>query len=198
MAVAHLALDLGTGHHGCHRVHHDGVDGTGAHQRFADLHGLLTGVRLADQQIVDVHAQCLGIHGVQCVLHVDERYVAALLLGLGQNVQSQRGLTAGFRAIHLNDAAAGHTAHTQCHVQPQAAGGNGIHLHGGIVAQLHHGTLAELLFDLGQGRGQRILFGFRAGFFGGRGNVVVLIFCHSVLLLYPHCPQKRAVLYFLS
>ena len=44
MAVAHLALDLGTGHHGCHRVHHDGVDGTGAHQRFADLHGLLTGV----------------------------------------------------------------------------------------------------------------------------------------------------------
>ena len=198
MAVAHLALDLGTGHHGCHRVHHDGVDGTGAHQRFADLHGLLTGVRLADQQIVDVHAQCLGIHRVQCVLHVDERHVAALLLGFGQNVQSQRGLTAGFRAIHLNDAAAGHTAHTQCHVQPQAAGGNGIHLHGGIVAQLHHGTLAELLFDLGQGRGQRILFGFRAGFFGGRGNVVVLIFCHSVLLLYPHCPQKRAVLYFLS
>ena len=198
MAVAHLALDLGTGHHGCHRVHHDGVDGTGAHQRFADLHGLLTGVRLADQQVVDVHAQCLGIHRVQRVLHVDERYVAALLLGLGQNVQSQRGLTAGFRAIHLNDAAAGHTAHTQCHVQPQAAGGNGIHLHGGIVAQLHHGTLAELLFDLGQGRGQRILFGFRAGFLGGRGNVVVLIFCHSVLLLYPHCPQKRAVLYFLS
>ena len=132
------------------------------------------------------------------MLHVDKSHFAALLLGLGQNVQSQRGLTAGFRAVHLNDASAGHTAHAQSQIQTQTASGNGIHLHGGVVAQLHHGTLAELLFDLGQGRGQRILFGFRAGFFGGRGNVVVLIFCHSVLLLYPHCPQKRAVLYFLS
>ena len=190
VALAHLTLDLGTGHHGSHRVHDDGVDGTGAHQCFADLHGLLTGVRLADQQVIDVHAQCFGIDGVQRVLHVDEGHFAAFLLGLGQNVQRQRGLTAGLRAVHLHDAPTGHTAHAQRHIQAQAAGGDGIHLHGGVVAQLHDGTLAELLFDLGQGRGQRILFGFRAGFFGGRGNVVVLIFCHSVLLLYAFCPQK--------
>ena len=67
-----------------------------------------------------------------------------------------------------------------------------------IPALVSEAGVAELLFDLGQCRGQRILFGFCAGFLGGRGNVVVLIFCHSVLLLYPHCPQKRAVLYFLS
>ena len=189
MALAHLTLDLGTGHHGSHRVHDDGVDGTGAHQCFADLHGLLTGVRLADQQVIDVHAQCFGIDGVQRVLHVDEGHFAAFLLGLGQNVQRQRGLTAGLRAVHLHDAPTGHTAHAQRHIQAQAAGGDGFHLHGGIVAQLHDGTLAELLFDLGQGGGQSVLLGFRAGLFGCRGDSV-LIFCHSVLLLYAFCPQK--------
>ncbi len=121
MAVAHFALDLGPGHHGGNRVHHDGIDGTGAHQCFADLHGLLAGIRLADQQVVDVHAQCLGIGGVQCVLDVDEGHFAALLLGFGQDVQGQRGLTAGFRPVHLDDAAAGHTAHAQRQVQAQTA-----------------------------------------------------------------------------
>ena len=194
MAVAHFALDLSPRHHGGNRVHHDGIDGTGAHQCFADLHGLLAGVRLADQQIVDVHAQRFGIGGVQCVLHVNEGHFAALLLGFGQNVQSQRGLTAGFRAVHLNDAAAGHTAHAQSQIQTQTAGGNGIHLHGGVITQLHHGTLAELLFDLGQRSGQRILFGLRLGLFGRRGNgVVVLIFCHSVLLLFFLLPAVRGL-----
>jgi len=109
-------------------------------------------------------------------------------------VQSQRGLTTGFRAVHLNDAAAGHTAHAQSQIQTQTAGGNGIHLHGGVITQLHHGTLAELLFDLGQRSGQRILFGLRLGLFGRRGNgVVVLIFCHSVLLLFFLLPAVRGL-----
>ena len=128
------------------------------------------------------------------MLHVNEGHFAALLLGFGQNVQSQRGLTAGFRAVHLNDAAAGHTAHAQSQIQTQTAGGNGIHLHGGVITQLHHGTLAELLFDLGQRSGQRILFGLRLGLFGRRGNgVVVLIFCHSVLLLFFLLPAVRGL-----
>ena len=185
MAVSHLALDLGAGDHGGDRVHDDGVDGTGTDQRLADLHGLLTGVRLADQQVVDVHAQCLGIHGVQRVLDVDEGDLAALLLGLGQNVQGQRGLTTGFRAIHLDDAAARHTAHAQCHIQTQAAGGDGFHLHGGIVAQLHDGTLAELLFDLGQRGRQRVLLGTRLGLLGRGDDRVLILCCHSVLLCCP-------------
>ena len=56
-------------------------------------------------------------------------------------------------------ASARHTAHAQRQIQPQTAGGDGIHLHGGVVAQLHDGALAELLFDLRQRRGQRVLLG---------------------------------------
>ena len=124
------------------------------------------------------------------MLNVDKGHLAALFLGFGKDVQCQRGLTAGFRAIHLDDAAARHTAHAQRQIQPQTAGGNSIHLHGGVVAQLHDGTLAELLFDLRQRRSQRVLLGFRLGLLGSRCNVVVLIFCHSLLLLLSFGPAE--------
>ncbi len=41
------------------------------------------------------------------MLRVDEGHLAALLLGFGQDVQRQRGLTGGFRAVDLDDTAAG-------------------------------------------------------------------------------------------
>ena len=178
MAVAHLALDLGTGNHSGHRVHHNGVDGTGAHQCLTDLHGLLAGIRLTDQQLVDVHAQRLGIGRVQCVLDIDKGHFAALFLGFGQDMEGQRGLTTGFRSKHLDNTAAGHTAHAQRQVQAQAARGDGIHLHGGVVAQLHDGALAKLLFDLGQGSGQRVFLCARLDLLGGRSDRGVLIFRH--------------------
>ena len=43
-------------------------------------------------------------------------------------------------------------------------------------------------------RGWAILFGLRLGLFGRRGNgVVVLIFCHSVLLLFFLLPAVRGL-----
>ena len=195
VAVTHLALDFGTRHHSSDGVHDDGVDGTGAHQRLADLHGLLAGIRLADQQLVDVHAQCGGIGRVEGVLDVDEGHLAALFLGLGEDVEGQRGLTAGFRSEHLDDTAARHTAHAQRQVEAEAAGRDGVHLHGGVIAQLHDGALAELLFDLGQRSCQRILLCARLRLLGGGGDVVVLILCHSVLLLYHMACGVQAVLY---
>ena len=185
MAVAHFALDLGAGDHGGHRVHHDGVDGAGAHQRLTDLHGLLAGVRLADQQRVNVHAQRTGVHRVQRVLHVDEGHLAAHLLGLGQRLQRQRGLAGGFRPVHFHHAAPGQAADAQRQVETQTAGGNGVHLHGHVGAQLHNGALAELLFDLGQS-------GFQCGLFiaGRRGGRFCGFFfrCHVVLLLLRKIP----------
>ena len=56
------------------------------------------------------------------------------------------------------DPPLGQAADAQRQVQPQAAGGNGIHLHGNVGPKLHHGAFAKLLFDLGQCRLQRCLF----------------------------------------
>ena len=129
------------------------------------------------------------------MLDVDEGHLAALLLSLGEDVEGQCGLTAGFRSEHLDDASAGHTAHAQREVEAEAAGRDGVHLHGGVVAQLHDRALAKLLFDLGQRRCQRILLCARLRLLGGGGDIVVLIFCHSVLLLYRFTCGVQAVLY---
>ena len=69
--IAHVAVDLGLRHQRGHRVDHDHVDRVRAHQRLDDLERLLAGVRLGDQQLVEVDAQPAGIERVERVLGVD-------------------------------------------------------------------------------------------------------------------------------
>ena len=158
MAVAHVALDLGLGNQRGHGVDDHHVDGAGAHQRLADVQRLLAVVRLGHVELVDVHAQLLGVHRIQRVLGVDERGGAAHLLGLRNAVQRHGGLTGGFRPVDLNDAALGQSAHAQREVQLQAARGDDLHLHlARRIAQLHHRALAEVLLNLAQRDLQRLL-----------------------------------------
>ena len=72
VGVAHLALELGLGDQGGHRVDDHHVDGAGADQRLDDLEGLLAGVRLGDEQIVGADAELAGVADVEGVLGVDE------------------------------------------------------------------------------------------------------------------------------
>ena len=110
-------------------VDHDHVDGAGAHQRVGDLERLLAGVGLGDQEVVDVDAQLLGVAGVERVLGVDEGADAALLLGLGDDVQRQRGLARAFRAVDLDDPALGQAADAERDVEAQRAGRDRFDLH---------------------------------------------------------------------
>src|SRR5580698_9505625 len=74
---------------------------------------------------------------------------AAEFLGFGYDLQSERGFTAGFRAVDFDDAAAGETADAQREVERQAAGRNDADRHQHVaVAQAHDRTLAVVLFDL--------------------------------------------------
>ena len=124
MAVAHLALDLGTRYQRGHRVDDQDVDRSRPDQHVGDLECLLAGVRLAHQQGVGVHAQILGVFGVECVLGVDERRDTAGSLGVGHRMQGDGGLTRGFRAVDLDDAAARQPADAQRHVEGDGAGGD--------------------------------------------------------------------------
>ena len=179
MAVAHVALDLRPGGQRRHGVHHHHVDGAGAHQCFADLKALLSGIRLGDEHGVDVHAQRTGIGGVKGVLGVDEGHLTAPLLGLGHDVQGQCGLAGGFRAVDLDDAPLGHAADAQRDVQRQRAGGDGLHHDMGVFAQPHDGALAKVLFDLGDRRFQRF-FLIRSG---RRGFYRLFLVCHASSVL---------------
>ena len=92
MGIAHLAFNLGTGHHRRNRVNDNRINRTRAHKRLTDFHRLLAVVRLADQQAVNVHAERTGIHRVKRVLDIDEGNFAALLLGFCQHMQRKRCL----------------------------------------------------------------------------------------------------------
>ena len=85
-AVAHLALDLGPRHERRDGVDDDAVDAAGADERLGDLERLLAGVRLADEQLVDVDAAGPGVARIEGVLDVDEGDDAAARLGLGDDV----------------------------------------------------------------------------------------------------------------
>ncbi len=122
--IAHLAFQFGLGRQRRHRIDHHDVDAAGAHQRVGDLQRLFAGVGLGDQHLVDVDAQLLGIDRIERMFGVDIGGDAALLLGLGHDMQRQRGLARGFRAVDLDDAAARQAADAQRDVEAQRAGRN--------------------------------------------------------------------------
>ncbi|MNT19670.1 hypothetical protein D3C72_1549380 [compost metagenome] len=155
MAVAHLAFDFGLGHQGRDGVDDHQVHSTRAHQRLGDLEGLLAVVGLRHEQVVDVHAQVLGVGGVQGVLGVDEGDGAAGFLHLGHAVERQRRLTTGLGTVDLDHAALGQTADPEGQVERQGAGRDDFDAHLGGVAQLHDRALAELLLDAGERHLQR-------------------------------------------
>ena len=105
------------------------VDGAGAHQRVGDLERLLAGVGLRDQQVLDLDAELLGVGRVERVLGVDEGADAAVLLGLGDDVQGERGLAGGFRPVDLDDAAARQAADAERDVEAERAGGDRLDVH---------------------------------------------------------------------
>ena len=163
VALAHVTVDFSLGHQRRDRVDDDDIHRAGAHQCVTDFQRLLAGVGLRDIELVDIHAQRLGIDGIQRVLRVDEGRRAAHLLRLRDHVQRHGGLTGGFRPVDLDDASARHAADAQRNIQLQAAGGNGLHIHGGLFAQLHDRALAELLFNRPQGIGERFFSFFFVG-----------------------------------
>ncbi len=88
-----------------------------AHQGLRNIQGLLTGIRLRDQQTVDIHTQGAGIGRLQRMLDVDVGGLAAGLLCRGDHVQRKGGFTRGFRTVDLYDPSFRHAADAQGQIQ---------------------------------------------------------------------------------
>jgi len=158
-AVAHFAFDFGLGRERSDRVDHHQVHRARAHQAVDDFERLLTGVGLGNQQVLQVHAQVLRVLHVQRVFGVHKGASAAELLHFGDDLQRQRGLARGFRAVDFDDAATRQAAHAQGDVQTQRTGGYHLDVLDLLAfAQAHDGALAELFLDLGQGSLQGLGF----------------------------------------
>ena len=91
------------------------------------------------------------------MLGVDECDLAAALLCLRNDMQRQRRLAGGFRAVDLNNSALGYAADAERGVERQRTGRDRVDLQIGPVAKAHDRTLAEVFLDLPDGRIKRLL-----------------------------------------
>ena len=94
----------------------------GADQGFDDFERLFAVVGLRNEQVVDVDAELFGVGGVERVFGVDEGRHAAGLLRFGDDLQGDGGLTGGFRAEDLDDAAAREAAYAERSVEGDGTG----------------------------------------------------------------------------
>jgi hypothetical protein len=139
VGIPHFALDLRLGGEGRYRVHHDHIHGPRAHQHIGNLQGLLAGIRLGHQQLTHLDPQPLRVARIQRMLGIHKGGNPALLLGLGDDLEGQGGLTGRLRAIDLHYPTFGHAAHPQGQVQTQGAGRDDLHMaHGIQIAHAHH------------------------------------------------------------
>ncbi len=119
--IPHFAFDFGFWRQRCHRVDHQHVDTAGTHQHVGNFQGLLTGIRLGNQQIGDIHAKFLCITNIQRMFRINKGGDATDILHFGNHLQRQRGLAGRFRAIDFHDTPARQAADTKRNVQPQRA-----------------------------------------------------------------------------
>ena len=89
MGVTHLALEFGPRHQCGDRVDHQYIDRAGTNQRIGDLERLLAGIRLRNQQIVNIDTKLAGINRIERMLGIDKGAVAAFLLRLGDGMKCQ-------------------------------------------------------------------------------------------------------------
>jgi hypothetical protein len=168
--VAHLAVELGLGDEGGDGVEDDDVDRVGADERLHDVERVFAGVGLGDEEIVEVHADHLGVFRIERVLDVDEGGEAALALGLGDDAQAEGRLAGGLRAVDLDDAALRQAADAEGEVDGERAGREHLDLHLGVAAEAHDRAFAELLGDGGDGEFDVLVARARGGGDSGGGG----------------------------
>src|ERR1039458_2306150 len=124
MRVAHLAVQLGLGHQGSHRIHDQHINGAGLDQRLSDLERLFAGVGLRDEQVVHIDAKLFGVAGIERVFGVDEGRQATRALGFRDDLQGDGGFAGGLRTVDLCNTAARNTPNAKSGVKADGAGGD--------------------------------------------------------------------------
>jgi hypothetical protein len=119
--------------------------------------GLLARIGLRDQQLVHVDAELLGVARVECVLGIDKSRRTAEFLGLGNDLQRQRGLAGRFGTIDLDHAPARQATDAECDIEADGTARNRLDIFRGTgIAHAHDGTLAELFLDLAERLSERL------------------------------------------
>jgi hypothetical protein len=113
LGIAHGAFEFGFGDERGHRVNDDSIDRAAAHEVFCDLQGLLAGVRLAQENLVQVDADGARVVGIEGMFGINERDGASEFLGLRDDMQCERRLAGGLWAEDLHDPSSGNAPNAQ-------------------------------------------------------------------------------------
>ncbi len=146
--VTHVALDLGLGHERGNGIDHDDIHGARADEDLADLHRLLAGVRLRDEEVLDIDAELDRVVGVERVLGVDVGSRPARSLGVGNDVETERCLAARLRTVDLGDAAPRDSTDADRGIEIDRAGRDRFDAYPVGRAHFHYGAFAAILLDL--------------------------------------------------
>ncbi len=148
MEVAHIAVYLSACSHSRDRVEDDDVDSTRADKGLRYLESLLAAVGLRHEEVVDIYAESLRVYGVEGVLYVDERRLAACLLSLRDDGQRNGRLTRALGTVYLDDTSARDTADTERHIEHHRARRYSGNVEGLGLTEAHDSARAVLLFYL--------------------------------------------------
>ena len=152
MGIPHIPVNFCLGHQSGYRVNYDNINGSRANHGFRNLKGLLSVVRLGNIEIVNIHADILGIHRIERMLRIYKACNTASFLNLCDHMQGNRSLTAGFRSVYLHNSSLGNPPKPQGNIKAQRTRRDGFYVHvGGVIPQLHNGSLSKLLLDLSKG-----------------------------------------------
>ena len=155
--VAHLPFELRLGSEGGHGVDDEHVDSAGIDELLRNIEGLFAVVGLSDPEVIDIDTEFLGIETVEGMLGVDDGADAPLLLGLGDDVDRERGLTGGLRSVDFSDTATRQTSDSEGEVESDGSCGNGLHVGHFIISETHQGSGAEILLKMLQGHTEGLL-----------------------------------------
>ena len=92
------------------------------------------------------------------MLRINKSGDTAKLLHLCYNMKCYRGLTTSLRTVDLHNSSLRNTSYSKCKIKPQRTCRECLHVHMGIVTELHHRALAVCLLDLCNSRLQCLSF----------------------------------------
>ena len=99
---AHFAFEFRLRHERGDGINDDDIERVRAGERFANGQRLFAGIRLRDEQVIQIHAEFFGVAGIKRVFRVNERREAAGFLRIGDDVEHQRGFAGRFRPVNFH------------------------------------------------------------------------------------------------
>ena len=158
MGVSHIALNFRARNKSRNGVDDYNIDSARTGQSFGYLERLLAVVRLRDEKRIDINSEIRGIHGIERVLGINKRSLAAHSLSLSDNMERESGFTGRLGAVYLDYSAARKSADAGGGVEGNGAGRDSLDIHCRVLTESHYRAFAEIFLYLRYRSFKRFLF----------------------------------------